>query len=1146
MKLRLLPFYILVASILPRLLYAQTTQSVLSDGTIFKFAVEQYGVYKLDYTFFEQLGINPTTIEPDLISIYGQGGGFLPEANDEERPDDLSEVAIQVSGGGDGSFDPSDYILFYGEGIDQREFVQDENRFHQEKNPYDTRNYYFIKLRTDQGARVADIESVANAEYETNAYSDFQRIEDEYINLLHYANDANLQGSGRKWLGDEFERERSREYTSRFDFRGLITSEPISVNLEFAGRGSETTTLLLHIGGNELSTPISRSDVTNIERPYAKTGVIREETLVQTNDPEIVLEYPRLASNNRGWLDFLELNFRRDLVYRNQQLRITDIRAYDYNSSTYQLKGGNENVILWDISDPFNPLNVQYQLNGDQIQFGVSHQDEPTIVAFDLNNTLQAEPVGEVQNQNLHGIDDVEYLIVYHPDFMAAAEKLAQHRSTHSNLRVATVSTDQVFHEFSSGKTDPTAIRDFARRLYLNSEGFRYLLLLGDGSFDYRHIYSDLNNESFVPVYETAESYHPITAYPSDDYFALLDDHEGGTIRGALDIAVGRFPVRTLDEANIIVQKIIDYETGEKTLGDWRVNLLFVADDEDGNRHLDTADGIAEKVREEQPLFNINKVYLDAYEQENTPGGVFNFKATEALNNQMFQGQLVVNYLGHGGSNGWAQERVLRHQDIDKWNNLERLPLLITATCSFAGYDNPAKITAGEYTLTNATGGSVALFTTVRAVYANSNERLTEAVFDKLFENVGEEHLSIGEILINAKNSNSQDTSSSNARKFTLLGDPALKLAIPKYFTHTTRINGTDIRSAVIDTLKALSKVEIEGEVHTRDGQLATNFNGNIYPTIFDKAVTLKTLAQDQGSAEQEFILQKSVIFKGLASVANGKFKFSFVVPKDINYAFGQGKISYYAEDGTPLDAGGAFEEIIVGGTNPEGLVDDTGPEIEIFMDNEDFMFGDMTGKNPSLLLKLSDDNGINVIGNSIGHDLTAVLDNNFQNTILLNEFYESEKDNHTKGQVNYPLDNLELGKHTLSVKAWDIANNSSEAFTEFVVVDDAAGGLRHVLNYPNPFSDNTCFQFEHQFQNQMIDIRVDILTPSGQMVTSLEKTINASGTLSRDVKWDGRDDFGDPLANGIYIYRVTVRPTEALGTELKTSSELQKLVIVR
>ncbi len=1135
-------FLLLVASPLE----AQSDRSVLADGDIFKIATRANGVYKLDFNTLEQLGINPTTIDPRQIQLFGHGGGFLPEANSEPRIDDLEELSIVVQGEEDGSFDAADYVLFYGESADQWERLGN-GRYHMTKNPYETRNYYFVRVGAEIGRRVTAQDNLGQADYETDSYLDYQHYEVEQHNLLHASGNANLQGSGRRWLGDIFKGERAKDFSPFFDFTGLVTAEPVYVHMEFVARSSETSSVTLSVNGQDIRQSIARATVDNIEEDYAKTGVIKEELTLMTAEADVQISYPSLSNNNEGWLDFIEFNLRRALSYRSgAQLHYTEPRAMDYQSIGFRVANVTSSTKIWNVTNPLQPLDVESDRQGDVAIHRSVVLETPSYVAFDEADALVPEVLGRIANQNLHGIGDVEYLMIYHPDFEAAAQKLADHRRSFGNLSVAMASVDQVFNEFSSGKVDPTAIRDLVKRIYDHSQDLKYLILIGDGSFDYKHIYDNLNDESFIPVYETKNSYHPITAFPYDDYYALLDDREGGDHRGAIDIAVGRLPVRTAEEANLVVEKIINYETSDKTLGDWRTNVLFVADDEDGNRHLRNADLIAEDVRRLHPSFNINKVYLDAYEQENTPGGIFNFNATEALNQSLFKGQLVVNYLGHGGSRGWAQERVLQKGDVDKWSNKDRLPLLITATCSFAGYDNPQEITAGEYTLTNPTGGAIALFTTVRAVYAGSNERLTRNVFDHLFEPVNGQVPPIGEILRTAKNSSSADTTGLNARKFTLLGDPAMYLALPSYSARTLRINGKSVDDPAIDTLKALSKIRVEGEIIDANGQLVPSYNGEISPTIFDKSSTLKTLAQDKGSSEQEFSLQKSVIFKGLASVTNGKFEFSFVVPKDINYVYGNGKISYYAKDGSVLDAAGAFDGIVVGGTSDNALDDTEGPEIEIFLDDENFVFGGLTGRDPVLLVRLKDENGINVIGNSIGHDLTALFDNNPQSTAVLNDFYESEKDDFTSGLVTYPLSQLEVGKHTVEIKAWDIANNSSVSYSEFVVVDEETAALQHVLNYPNPFSTNTCFQFEHPFQGQDIDIRVEIMTVSGRLVKTLEKRIKASGKLSRDVKWDGMDDFGDPLANGIYVYRVTVEPTDFSNKDLKNRSDLEKLVILR
>ncbi len=1121
---------------------AQVTRSSLADGDVYKLGVRKEGIHIITYESLEQLGLNPTTIDPRQIKLLGQSGGVLPEAIDSARISDLAEIPILVVGEDDGNFDPTDYILFYGQGPNRWIFAPDEEVFVFETNPYDFRNYYFIKIGGENGVRIAPIEVLSSAEYETSTYLSHQHYELEQHNLLHFADNANLQGSGRRWLGDLFRTDREKDFTDQFDFDDIQPGEPLHIRSVFAARSSVASNVIYTIGDQQISRTISSARTDEIEADYAKLGSITQ-SLNFSNTPSVKVSYPDQGNNNIGWLDFITLNFRRTLNYTGNQLIFADPESINASATRYQLLGVNEGDQIWEVTDPMRPGIVAFESSGS-VNFAVSSNRLRRFIAFEQANALPVEPVGKIEPQNLHALGGIDYLMIYHPDFENAAKKLAEFRQTQNGYRVGLATIDQVLNEFSSGRVDPTAIRDFARYLYIKEVPLKYMLLFGDGSFDYRHIYSDLSDESFIPVWETNTSLHPITAFPSDDYYALLEDGEGGTLRGDLDIAVGRIPIRTPDEANLVVDKIIKYETADKTLGNWRINTLFVADDEDNDRHLVNADNIAESVARKYPFFNINKIYIDAFAQENTPGGVFNFKAKEAINQSLFKGQLVVNYLGHGGSNGWAQERILQREDIDTWNNIDRLPLLITATCSFAGYDNPKKITAGELTISNPNGGAIALFTTVRAVYANSNERLTESVFNHLFAPTNGKIPAIGDILKNSKNSRPSDIS--NARKFTLLGDPALRLAMPDYKVRTTKINGKAIDLGSPDTLKALKKITVSGEVLTADGQLATGFNGKIYPTIFDKALTLKTLAQDKGSSEREFRLQKSVIFKGLVSVVNGQFEFTFVVPKDINYVYGEGKISYYAEDGTPVDAAGSFNDIVVGGTDPNGLTDETGPEIEIFMDNEDFVFGGIISSNPTLLLKLSDDNGINVIGNSIGHDLTAIIDNNFQNTIVLNDFYEAEQDDYRAGRVSYPLSNLDLGQHSITIKAWDIANNSSESFSEFVVVNEAQSGLRHVLNYPNPFNESTCFQFEHQFPNVEIDIRVDILTVSGRLVKTLEQTVKASSTLSRDVKWDGRDEYGDPLANGIYIYRVTIKAEGGSGQILKNRSELEKLVILR
>ena len=756
-----------------------------------------------------------------------------------------------------------------------------------------------------------------------------------------------------------------------------------------------------------------------------------------------------------------------------------------------------------------------------------------------------------VSSQNLHSISDMDMLIVYHSTFEAQVKELAAHRAEHSNMNVAIAEVNQIYNEFSAGKQDPAAIREMAKMLFeRNPDRFRYLLLFGDGSFDARGISLEPGQvaQQYVPVYETKESLAPINGFPTDDFFGLITEGEGQTNVGGglLDLAVGRIPVRTASQAQAMVDKIIRYDTNIESFGDWRNRIVHVADNGDGYRHQKDCDEVAEKTRDQNKNLNIDKIYLDAYQRVATTGDARVPEANEALNNNIFKGSLAVVYLGHGGPNGWTQERVLRKEDIFNWDNTDKLPLFITATCTFSGFDAALDVSAGEEVFLNEEGGSIALFSTVRPVFASQNAALTDVVAEKLFREPSLEGSPMGEILRVAKNSFSGQN---NPRKFLMIGDPSQKLAVPKLNAVTTKINDIPTTEGVLDTLSALEKITIEGEIRNLDGTTASDFNGIVYPTIYDKVKVLSTLGQISGSSQMEYNLRKNVIFKGRASVINGKFQFTFIAPKDIDYNFGQGKISYYAEDeSSKIDAAGASCDLIIGGINEDALTDNEGPEVEVFMNTWEWVSGGTTGESPTLLARLSDDLGINVVGNSIGHDLTGLLDNNSQNTYLLNDFYEAELDDFTKGTVRFPLKDIEPGIHEIKVKAWDSANNSAEGVTEFIVAESAAIALTNVLNYPNPFVNRTCFMFDHN-QAGDIDVLVSIYTVSGRLVKTIEERIDGgTGKVTREncLEWDGKDDFGDDLAQGVYLYKVRLRNSSTGVISDKKESEFEKLVIIK
>ncbi len=1136
-----------------------TTTSVLSDGTIYKFAVSETGIHKLTYNFLkDQLGIsNLDAIDPRTIKIYGNGGGMLPTYTEAPRPDDLIENRILIIGESDGSFDAGDFILLHAENADQWSYDADNEEFNLQKNVYDNQNFYFLKISPEPGRRVDTKASIPNTAYNSTTFNDFARFEEHKVNLLYDwgIRTSKSQGSGQWWFGAWFRVSREYTYNALFNFPNIDATTPVKVSANMALRALQSSRFTLEINGQSLTSNLAPnvrilSGLRDNETEYAHFARLSGTTTLSSETVNARVRYPNPGGANdgsEGWLDFIQLNVRRRLVMTGNELRFRDTETLKHANATFQLENANSNLLVWDITNPLRPENQEFSLSGNQLTFGINIDTLHQFVAFNPTaNFPVPEAAGVVANQNLHGFDNLDMVIIYHPEFEAAARTLQRHRQDFSGLNVEIADIGQVYNEFSSGRHDATAVRDFAKMLYERTERFKYLLLLGDGSFDNRDIYQ--NGTNFLPTYQR-DSFNPIFTFPSDDYFAIMNGtNPSDPLAGDLSIGVGRLPVKTAQEANAVVDKIVRYDNSPATFSDWRNRMVFVADDEDGNLHVRDANRITDKVITANRFINADKIYLDAFPQVAASGGDRFPEAKAALNRAIFRGVLAVTYLGHGGERGLAQERVVEISDIVNWNNQDQLPLFITATCSFTGYDNPAFTTAGEETILNPRGGAIALLTTTRAVFASQNAELTDVTLEELFKRDDNgNYRTLGEVMRRAKNSFTNSFIITNSRKYTLIGDPAMRLAIPELGVQTTQVNREPITEITLDTIRALQRVTVGGTITGQNGQPLTSFNGIIYPTVFDKATSISTLGQDAGSPVFGFSVQRNVIFKGRASVTNGAFEFTFVVPRDINYNFGPGKVSYYVTDERTTDGTGSYERIIIGGTS-DGFADEQGPQVDVFMNTRDFVFGGITSNNPTLLVNLEDDNGINIVGNSIGHDLEAILDGDTQNSFLLNDFYESELDDYRRGAVRFPLFDLKEGRHEIRVTAWDVANNPSEGFTEFFVSSSAEVALQHVLNYPNPFTDRTCFQFDHNMAGQDLDVLIRIFTISGRLVKTIEQTIFSDGALRLDdcIEWDGRDDYGDRLARGVYLYKVKVRANIGTANTVDGESDFEKLVILK
>lgn len=1134
---------------------AFATTSKLADGAIYKIAVTSTGVQKIDYNFLKELGVDVDNIDPRKIQLLGQPGAAIPELMNVPIVDDLLENHIVVAGEQDGSFDNNDYILFYGVGPQTWSYNNTSScsPFNHDINPYTNESYYFIKIGSNNGLRMSNRPSAANPTYTTNSYDALRFHELEELNLME--KEFALPPSGREWYGESFKITRTRSFS--FDFNNRIETEPLVVKSDLAVRAFSNGTASMRVNNTSAGAPVNVIP-TNIQiyNDYATRLTFPCVGQVYSGqDINVEISLNHASSSAEMWLNYLSVQARCALNFQGGQLDFRDQRTVGQGVANYQLGGAN-NVTIWDVSDP-SQVRIQEYTGSGTISFAVDATDLHEFVAFDATQFKVPLARGTVANQNLHAmVTPPDAVFVVHSSFRAEADRLAAHRRAHDNIDVDVINVEDIYNEFSSGSPDVTAIRDFCRMLYERETAtnkFTHVCLFGIGSFDYKSIggdRADQPSQNLVPLYQTPQSLHPTSTYTSDDYFALLDPNEDMLNFGLLDIAVGRLPVATVEEARTVVDKIIRYETHPNTFKDWKNRLCFVADDEDTNKYFYHSEGAIGLVEERDTTYNIEKIYIDAFKQVSTSGGQRYPDAKNALLDVLFKGAFVINYIGHGGEDGWTQERVFTSADINQLNNQDRLPLFITATCSFGPHDNPNIVSAAELLLLNPNNGAASVMTTLRVVIASDNQRLVNETMKVLFTPTADGDMpTTGEVLQMAKN-NAGLRPPVNSRKYGLLGDPTMKLAYPNYRVKTTSINGRATTTTTTDTLRALQRVTITGEIVDDNGNKMQNFNGTLFPTVFDKPDRLTTLGNDPGSRASAFYVRKKIVFKGQASVTNGNFTFSFVVPKDINYTFGEGKISYYAKNDQLLDASGYHNKIIIGGSMPNAPVDNEGPEVLVYMNTEEFARGGITDNNPNILVLLYDENGINTVGNSIGHDLTSkvMAPDQTEEAYVLNDFYESQKDDYTRGTAIYPLKDLKPGVHTVKVKAWDTYNNPGEGETEFIVAESADMALSHVLNYPNPFTTSTNFQFEHNLPYRNLDIQVQIYTVSGRLIKTIDRAIGAednTGYRVADIHWDGLDEFGDRIGKGVYIYKIFVQ-AQGEENDTKQSSEFQKLVILK
>ena len=1113
--------------------------SVLASGSWFKLGVTAAGVYKVDVNFLKTLGINTANLNSSSIRLYGNGGAMLPENNAQPRTDDLAENALDMEDGGDGIFNNNDYFLFYAPGPNTWVADSIHHSFAHLKNLYTDTAYYYLSVG-GSGLRIQPAATPTASNVIVNSFDEHYSYENNLSNLLN---------SGKLWVGEAFSNN-SGDISSRsfpVDFSGFISASPLTINSSVTGRS---------IGApSGFSVSVNGQSVQQIPLPavsgyfldlYATLNT-QSNTFTASSSPlTIGFQFNATASGAQGWLNWFEVLGRKTLSFQNSNLFFfRDWQSVAANNTaSFSIANAPAATIVWDITKPLQPLLQKGVFSNNQYSFVQDASFLREYVAFTLAGTTTPLPLGPVANQDLHNSSRADLLLVTPPVFLQQAQQLANYHTKQDGLTVALVTTNQIYTEFASGNPDPSAIRDFIK-MYYDKAGNnssllpKYVLLFGAATFDYKNRIK--NNTNLVPGYESVNSNDPLSTYVSDDFYGLLkdsDDINNTTGNSALSIGIGRLPARVPAEAVAMAAKIIRY-TSPASFGSWRVQSVFAADNGDQDLHVQDAEYLSAKAATLNPLFNQQKIYTDAYKMISGSGGTRFPDANTAIVNNINTGTLFFNYSGHGGYQQLSASAILTQAGLQQFSNPGKLPLFITATCDFAPYDDPTKNSLGGSLLYGDSTGAIALVTTTRDVYESSNKLInTQFIQTALQPGSGGHYPSLGNTILATKNQLYQSPNADvvNNRKFTLLGDPALTLAIPVNKVQVTAINHRSI--AGTDTLQAMQLYTVSGKITDATGNSLTGFNGMVYPVVYDKPDTISTLGNDAASPPIPYSTQTNLLYKGAATVAGGQFSFSFIVPKDVNYQQGNGRMSLYAQNGV-TDAAGIFTNFLVAGTDSTPLANTAGPQIKAWMNDTLFVKGGLTDENPVLLLRFFDSSGINTSQSSIGHDITAVLDQDQQQLVVLNPYYQSATDSYQQGSLSYPYFGLTEGPHSITIKAWDVLDHSATATLSFKVVPQKKLTLDNLFNYPNPFEQTTTISFQHNQPGVLLTIYLDIFNAAGQKVYTSGALQQQADAGNIQLEWNGTGVKGGKLQKGVYFYRIIVQSING------TVTAVQKLLLL-
>ena len=1097
-------------------IHSYADHSVLKEGQVIKIRVSETGIHCIPYDTLKAWGL-----QPEQVRVLGYGGNMLSENFLLKKWDDLPSVAFYMHKGSDNTFNSGDYILFYARGPVKWEYSG--GRWRHTQHPYSLHGYYFVSDSAGEQQLITEAEPLdENGAYTVDWNLEYMVHELDSFNLVDR---SGVSGGGREFYGETLHANKPK-LTITFPTENVLQDQTMACFVDVAATSSQATRIHIDMAGTKATASIVPISVSDFYTKAERNSVYLAGNAISTGNQQVTLTFENSASGSTGFLNYVELNVPTALKMRSNELAISNVSYLNSNNNTkFLLTNATESTKIWRVTDGVNIEQMPATWDNNTLVWVGSNAVAEQYVAVNVNakNWKTPHKIGAIKNQDLHALRDIDYVIICPEEFREQAIRLAKKHEEVDHITWAVVTDQEVYNEFSSGTPDVTAYRWLMKMLYDRANGNtanqpKNLLLMGNASYDNRKLLN-ASGVSRILVYEAHNSTVETQAFAADDYCGFLLDNAGIDSNGQfreeraqMNIGVGRLPLRTIEQATDVVDKLCTY-MDNLILGKWKNQICFLADDGDHGLHVQTAESGAEKMRKENLDFVVNKIYLDAYTQEVNAAGESYPLAKNQFDNLMSTGVLFMNYSGHGGYNNITNELFMTVKDIQRMTNANQ-GFWFLATCSFSHFDGGIP-SAGEEAVLNPNGGAIGVLSACRTVYATQNTIINRNLCDTLFghKNLFSYNMTLGEATRIAKNMTGRDV---NKMAYVLLGDPAIRLNYPTDYQVKT--------TTKIDTLHALTVQTIKGYIQSPEGDTATWFNGKLDVTILDKMQQITTRDNDAPDESSKVKITyndyPNTLFSGKTSVKDGLFEYTFMVPKDIRYNYGNGRIVYYACDEEAREEGvGHFEDFIIGGSSSVEIVDSIGPELNLYLNNPAFMDGDQTYEFPHFYADVYDENGINTVGTGIGHDLLLIIDENPKMTYVLNDYFEAHNNSYQQGRVSYKMPEMEEGSHSLTFRAWDLLNNSNTAMLNFQVVKGLDPNIYQVITYPNPVASTETLNIRIEFDqpDEVIQTTIYLYDLSGRLI----KEHQQKGTTG--IQWNLSEMNVRP---GIYVYNVKIKST--------------------